>query len=162
MRQKATGNWVIWTSFFVALCLSALPLAERLQAMRPEWILLVLIYWVMALPHRVGVISAWILGLLMDALHGYTLGQSGIVFVVIAFFTTHLYQRLRLYAWWQQAFVVFLLVGFGQVVKYLLQSIMGGFTPDSYLYLLPAVASALLWPAVFFVLRGLRRSFDVA
>lgn len=162
MRQSAARDMmVISATFFVALCLSVLPLAESFQAARPEWVVLVLIYWVMAMPHRVGVLFAWCIGLLVDVLHGQIIGQSGLILVIIAFFMQHLYQRLRMYLIWQQAGVVFLLVGMGQFIKYLIQAAVVGQVPESMMYLLSACVSAVLWPCIYLILRSIRRYYDV-
>ena len=42
------------------------PLPGWLDPFRPEWVALVLIYWCMAVPNRVGVGVAWIVGLLQE------------------------------------------------------------------------------------------------
>lgn len=162
MRSSSVHDaLVIALTFGVALCLSVLPLAESLQMARPEWVILVLIYWVMAMPHRVGIFSAWFIGLLVDGLHGQVLGQSGLVLALIAFFMQHLYQRLRMYLIWQQAGVVFLLVGVAEVIKYFIQSALVIQAPQSLMYLLSAIVSAALWPCVFLILRAVRRHFEM-
>lgn len=162
MKQSISHDiLIINITFFVALCLSVLPLAESLQAARPEWVILVLIYWVMAMPHRVGILWAWCIGLIVDVLHGQIIGQSGLILVIVTFFMQHLYQRLRMYLMWQQACVVFLLVGMSEFIKYLIQTAIAGHTPASMMYLLSAFVSALLWPCVFLLLRAMRRHFDI-
>ena len=51
---------------------------------RPEWVPMVLIYWVMALPYRIGIGSAWIVGLVLDILEGSILGLNAMALVIIA------------------------------------------------------------------------------
>jgi rod shape-determining protein MreD len=160
-RSYVRDIFIIGVTFFLALCLSVLPLTEILQAARPDWVIVVLIYWVVAMPHRVGIICAWCIGLLVDVLHGQLMGQSALIFVIVAFFSQHLYQRLRMYLIWQQAGVIFLLVGMGQFIKYLIQAMLIGQTPQSMMYLLSAFTSALLWPCVYLILRSLRRHYDI-
>ena len=161
MWSTSRGTWVIVVTLMASLCLSAMPLAESFQMARPEWVALVLIYWIIALPHRVGILSAWILGIAMDLLHGHLLGYSGLVLVIIAFFAQHLYQRMRMYLIWQQSLVIFLLIGIGQFLKYLIEAVLVGYAPHNYMYLLPAVISALIWPLLYVILRALRRHYDV-
>jgi rod shape-determining protein MreD len=162
MRQSTLSELLtIGGSFFIALCLSELPLAESLQVARPEWVMVVLIYWVMTMPHRVGIFSAWCVGVLSDVLHGQIIGQNSLILVIVAFFMQHLYQRVRMYLVWQQAGVVFLLVGMGQCIKYFIQATMVGQTPESMLHLLSAVVSAVLWPCVYLILRAVRRYYDI-
>ena len=56
MKQAVHGGrGVILVTFIVALGLTIMPLPDALELVRPEWIIMVLVYWVMALPNRVGV-----------------------------------------------------------------------------------------------------------
>ncbi len=72
-------NWrylVIYLSLVVGLILMILPLPDWVQAYRPNWVALILIYWSMALPKRVGLWFALFTGLLVDTLHGALLGMD--------------------------------------------------------------------------------------
>ena len=159
--QQSQGYWVVVASFLLAYVLAVLPLPQWLQWGRPEWLALVLIYWTIALPHRVGILTGLLLGLGLDALEGAVLGQNAFALVVVALLCLTLYQRLRVFNLWQQAAVVFVLVGINQLVCQWVQN-LEGVGIRSQLFLLPAVSSALLWPVVLHLLRFLRRHFLVA
>jgi rod shape-determining protein MreD len=122
---------------------------------------LTLIYWCIALPQRVGIATGLVLGLGIDVLEGSALGQNAFALVVVALLSLILYQRLRVYSLWQQAGVVFILVGINQLIGQWLQNIEGVSTLPR-LFLLPAFSSALLWPVVLHTLRGLRRHYRVS
>jgi rod shape-determining protein MreD len=115
----------------------------------------------MALPHRVGIASALVAGLGLDVLEGALLGQHALALVVVALLALLLYQRLRVYSLWQQAGVVFFLVGISQLICQWIQTVEG-VSAVPPLFLLSAVTSALMWPVVLLVLRGLRRYFQVS
>lgn len=159
--QQPHGYWVVLASFLLAYVLAVLPLPQWLQWGRPEWLALALIYWTIALPHRVGILTGLLLGLGLDALEGAVLGQNAFALVVVALLCLTLYQRLRVFNLWQQAAVVFVLVGINQLVCQWVQN-LEGVGVRSQLFLLPAVSSALLWPVVLHLLRFLRRHFLVA
>lgn len=159
--QHAHGYWVILSSFLLALVLAVMPLPHWLLWGRPEWVALVLIYWCIALPHRVGVALALVLGVLLDVLEGAVLGQNAFSLAVVALLAAALYQRLRLFSLWQQCGVVFVLVGINQLICQWVQNLEGA-GAQSLLFLLPALSSALLWPAVLQVLRTARRYYRVA
>ena len=159
--QQPRGYWVVLASFLMAYVLAVLPLPQWLQWGRPEWLALALIYWTIALPHRVGILTGLLLGLGLDALEGAVLGQNAFALVVVALLCLTLYQRLRVFNLWQQAAVVFVLVGINQLVCQWVQN-LEGVGVRSQLFLLPAVSSALLWPVVLHLLRFLRRHFLVA
>jgi rod shape-determining protein MreD len=160
LQTGAHGYWVIIVSFLVAYVLAVLKLPEWLLPARPEWLALVLIYWAIALPHRVGILTGLALGVMLDALEGAVLGQNAFALVVVATLSHTLYQRLRVFSLLQQAGIVFVLIGINQLVCQWVQNLEGVGKP-SLLFLLPAVSSALLWPVVLHTLRRLRRHYMV-
>jgi rod shape-determining protein MreD len=160
IQQGAHAYWVIIASFLAAYVLAVLPMPQWLLWVRPEWVALVLIYWTIALPHRVGILTGLALGILLDALEGAALGQNAFALVVVALLSLTLYQRLRVFSVLQQAGTVFVLVGINQLVCQWVQNLEGVGNPD-LLFLLPAVSSALLWPFVLHTLRSVRRYFMV-
>ena len=108
---RSNGTWVIVASLFAALIFSTMPLPHMIEWGRPEWVALVLIYWVIALPYRVGVSTAWVVGLLMDVLNGTMLGQHALSLSIIVYFTFMLHLRVRVFPLWQQCLTVFVLIG---------------------------------------------------
>ena len=159
--QGPHAYWLIVASFFCALVLAVLPMPAWLTWGRPEWVALVLVYWVIALPHRVGLVTALGLGLLLDIVEGAVLGQNAFALVVLALLSLLLYQRLRVFSVIQQSAVVFVLVGINQMICQWVQNLEGA-GAITLLFLLPAFSSALVWPFVLHLLRGLRRSFRVS
>lgn len=160
LNQRAQGYWVILASFFVAYVLAVVPMPLWLQWARPEWVALTMIYWAIALPHRVGILTGLALGVGLDALEGAALGQNAFALVVVALLCLTLYQRLRVFSLWQQAGTVFVLIGINQLVCQWVQN-LDGVGARSLLFLLPAVSSALLWPLVLHLLRQVRRHYMV-
>ncbi len=160
VAPEAHGYWVILLTFLLAFVLAVLPLPAWLLWARPEFVTLSLIYWCIALPHRVGMLSALLLGIFLDALEGAVLGQNAFALVVVALLSLALYQRLRVYSLAQQCGVVFVLIGINQLICQWVQNLQG-LGAQSLLFLLPAVTSALLWPLVLHYLRQIRRALRV-
>ena len=158
---EGRGYGVILLTFLVAYVLAVMPLPPWLQWGRPEWVALTLIYWCIALPQRVGIATGLVLGVGLDVLEGALLGQNALALIAVALLSLILYQRLRVYSLWQQAGVVFLLVGINQLICQWLQN-LEGVSALPRLFLLPAFSSALLWPVVLHTLRGLRRRYRVS
>ena len=154
------GTTTILLSLVAALLLLILPLPEWAQPFRPQWPALVLIYWSMALPQRVGVGSAWLLGITADLLTDTLLGLHALGFSLIAFIVLKLYRQIRVFPLWQQATGVLLLL---LMEQFLTTWIMGfvGEPPPSQLYWSAPLVGMLLWPWVFLVLRDVRRRFHV-
>lgn len=161
ISNQRGGGLIIATSFVVALALTILPLPDWLSMLRPEWVALVLIYWCMALPGRVGVGIAWTTGLLLDVLRAALLGQHALTLAIVAYITLQLYQRIRVFPLWQQAVSVFVLILLHLLLQLWIKGISGS-PPQALTFLLPALSSMLLWPIMFLGLRRLRRRYRVS
>ena len=157
---RSHGVWVIAASFLLAFALAVLPMPLWAQPYRPEWCPLVLIYWCMALPQRVGVGVGWCMGLCLDILTGALLGQHALGLGVVAYLALKLHQRVRVTPLWQQALTVAVLLLCYRLLGLWVLGILG-LRPNFANYLTPPLISALFWPWVFVVLRGARRHFHI-
>lgn len=157
---RRSGTGVILVSILIALILSTLPLPETLQSWRPEWVLLVLFYWLVALPERIGIGVSWTVGIALDVLEGSLLGLNALSLTLIAYCSLLFYQRVRMFSWLQQSLFVFALVAVHQIISHWIKGILGA-SAQSMMFLIPAFISALIWPWLFVLMRGVRRSFNV-
>ncbi|WP_038175311.1 MULTISPECIES: rod shape-determining protein MreD [Vibrio] len=154
------GKLVIAGSFLIALTLQTIPWPGMLDLLRPSWLLLVTCYWVLALPHRVNVGSALVLGLLWDLLLGSTLGIRGMMMSIVIYLVALNFLVLRNMALWQQAIVIGtisvmldILIFFGE---YLIQDVT--FNPVS---LWSGLINCILWPWMFLLMRRVRRHWHI-
>lgn len=161
MSRNANGLWVVVLSFLVAYLLAVIPFPEWAMNYRPEWVPMVLIYWVMALPYRIGIGSAWFVGIILDVLEGSILGLNALSLVIIAYVTLSLHQRLRMFSSLQQSGLVLALVGLNLVVCHWLQIMTQQTIASNLMFLMAALTSAVIWPSLFHILRQVRRSFAV-
>ncbi|MCC4775594.1 rod shape-determining protein MreD [Vibrio cyclitrophicus] len=151
---------VIGCSFLIALILQTIPWPGSLDLFRPSWLLLVTCYWVLALPHRVNVGSALILGLLWDLLIGSTLGIRGMMMAIVMYIIALNFLVIRNMALWQQAMIIAALTILFEVLiffgEYLIQDVV--FNPLS---LWSALINCILWPWMFLLMRRVRRHWHV-
>ncbi|WP_437881787.1 rod shape-determining protein MreD [Pseudomonas sp. LRF_L74] len=156
MATSAPRNgWIIWFSLALALLLSVAPMPEFMAVGRPLWVALVLTFWTLAVPHRIGMTTAWLLGLLSDVLNGTLLGQNALVLTLTIFMVLSLHRRLRMFPMWQQSLVLLVVFGLAQLVQLWLSALTGNRQPTLE-FVFPALVSALLWPWVFAIFRGLQ------
>ena len=155
------GGWLITLSFVLALALSIVPLPAMLELFRPEWMAMVLIYWCMAVPSRVGVSIGWLVGLLQDVSRDALLGQYALAFALVAFLTLHLHQRLRVFPIWQQALSIAMLIMLECLVILWVKGLTGQ-SPGFWKMMLPAFSSLLFWPVIYLLLRHVRRTYNVS
>jgi rod shape-determining protein MreD len=161
MSERANALWVILVSLLIGMMLAIFPLPEWADPFRPEWVLLILVYWCMALPNRVGVGLSWTMGLLIDVAQGSLLGQHALGYAVIAFLVIEAHQRVRVFPLWQQALVLFTLLLLQQFLMTWIDG-MTGQAPETLQIFAPALVGMLLWPWIFVILRHARRSYRVA
>ena len=136
------------------LLLSA-PVPTWAAAWQPPWLTLVLAYWCLAQPDRVGIAVAMLLGVLQDALTGAPLGQHALAMVLVAAAVLGAHQRLRVLPLAQQALLLLPLLAVHQLVLALVTGSTG--RPVTLAMLAPALSGALVWPWLFLTLRDLRR-----
>lgn len=137
-----------------------MPLPLSVDVFRPDWVLVVLLYWALALPSRVNVISAWLMGFLLDVLLGTVLGVHAAAMAIAVYIAADNYQKIRNFSVWQQALIVGILAALYHLVVFWLQRLLTDvvFLP-SYLY--PTLINMVLWPWIFLLLRKVRRHFMI-
>ena len=126
----------------------------------PEWILLVLIYWAIAIPSINKLFLAFLLGFLTDIVLGQVLGISSLFYVILIYIVLRLYNSLRYMTIAQQSFVIFFLIIIKQHLL-IWAYIMIGQTIEYQAILIGSFMNALLWPLIFFALRYVRRKFNI-
>lgn len=159
-QARHQGGWVIVVSFLCAYVLTILPLPAWLAQARPDWVALVLVYWCIAVPQRVGVGVGWFTGLLQDSLQNSLLGQHALTYAILAYLMLKLHQRVRVFPLWQQAVSVMFLLLLTRLIELWTNSVVGRQLPAAD-YWLGAMAGAALWPMVFVLMRQVRHGFDV-
>ena len=161
MNKSKQGNGIIAMSFIVAIMLTALPLPDWAVNWRPAWVAIVLIYWCLAVPDRIGIFIAWFLGLLLDVQQGSILGQNALGMILIALLTINSHQKMRAYPLLQQAVLVCFYLLFYKLIMFLISFYIGVDTSD-WTYWMPAITSMLLWPWLFIILRDVRRKHRIS
>ncbi len=151
MGAARASIFFIVVSFIVAFVFSVLVLPHAVAYMRPEWVAIVVIYWVIKVPGQVGVVVAWLMGLLLDVLEGGLLGVNALSLAVVAYLILTMHQRIKLFPLIQQSFTVFLVVGIHLMIGHFIRNVTGN--PVSGMgYLIPALSSAIIWPVVYLLI----------
>jgi rod shape-determining protein MreD len=149
-------GWIIPVTFAIALLLMAMPLPVWAVPYRPDWVGIVLIYWCIAVPHRVGPGVGWSVGIVMDVMQFTLLGQNALAKTVLAFLANQSHLRIRMYPLWQQCAVVFLLLSIDTGLVMWVHGVANNIRVG-WLAWWPAATSMLVWPWLFIIMRDARR-----
>lgn len=77
------NGWIVWLTFLIGILLSVSPLPIFMEILRPLWLALLLTFWALYMPHTVGMVTAFCLGLAEDVLQGDLLGQNALILTLI-------------------------------------------------------------------------------
>ena len=152
---------IIYSTFLLALIGAIYPLPIFLNAFRPDWMVLIIFYWVLALPHRISVVHGFVLGLLLDLLLGSTLGMHALLFSLLAYFVTIGYQRIRYFSLVQTTLLVGFFILLTKLSLYWLASSLQEIVLHKH-YFWSILTSMLIWPWFFFLMRYIRQRFKVS
>ena len=147
-------SWYIVLTLFLAFVIGLLPLPKAWYV--PDFLLLALLFWVVYQPHRIGIVAAWMLGLIVDIHRGVYLGEHALSYTVMAYCALVLHQRIRWFSVWAQVFQMIPLLMLGLVVRIALRMYTGAGSSSWELWL-ECVFAGLLWPLVCYVLLSRQR-----
>lgn len=161
MNSFAHNYWVIWLTILVGLFLQIMPWSESFYTFKPHWLMLVLIYWMLALPHRVGMATAFIVGIILDLYSGMVLGVHAFIFSIIAYLTLFKYQLIRNLALWQQSFIIIGLSVCYDLFLLIFQISIYQMITMSPMIFLSSIIDGVLWTWLFLLLQQIKRYFAI-
>ena len=153
---KPPQTWFVIVTLLLAMLLNLLPWAGVWQALKPDFLALVLLYWCITQPRLIGVGTAWSFGLLMDVGQGSLFGQHALAYALLGFAAEYFHRRVLRFPLWQQAAHVAVLLAICLTLV-LLVRVAGGAAPTDWSHYLGAVSGALLWPPVSIMLQWPQR-----
>ncbi|GAA5113205.1 rod shape-determining protein MreD [Orbus sasakiae] len=161
MNKFANNYSMIWITLFIGLLLQILPWTSSFYMFKPHWLMLIMIYWVLALPHRVGIWTAFLVGIILDLFSGTILGVHAFIFSVIAYLVVFRFQLIRNLALWQQSFIIFGLSLTYDLLLFIFEIMIYQMITLSPMVFLSAFIDGVLWTWVFLLLRQIRRAFAI-
>lgn len=144
-RVSLRFNGAIIVTMIIALLLTLMPLPLTIEAWRPDWIALTLIYWSITLPKQISLFLAWFTGLLVDTLYGTILGQHALGFTIVLYFALRFSERINPQIIWQQAFMILLVLSTYLLINLWLLGVTGN-SPNTWAYWLSLFSSLFIWP----------------
>ena len=155
IRERESHRAPVIVSLVFGLILTIMPLPDAVDALRPDWLALLIIFWAMRLPHTWGVGCAWIVGIVLDVSQGTLLGQHALALCCVAFITIRFHLLMRVFPVPQLTATVFPILAIYQFLMFWINGV-AGVTAPSIVYWGPVISSTLVWPIVMMFLAGIR------
>jgi len=155
IRERESHRAPVIVSLVFGLILTIMPLPDAVDALRPDWLALLIIFWAMRLPRTWGVGCAWIVGIVLDVSQGTLLGQHALALCCVAFITIRFHLLMRVFPVPQLTATVFPILAIYQFLMFWINGV-AGVTAPSIVYWGPVISSTLVWPIVMMFLAGIR------
>lgn len=145
-------------SLMVAFMLNMLPWGRFLGA--PDFVALVLVFWGIHQPRKVGIGVAFFMGLLMDVHESTLLGENALAYTLLSYFAIMIHRRVLWFPVLTQAFHVFPLLLMTQAIQVVVRLFVANKFPG-WLHFLESAVAIALWPIVtWLLLAPQRRAVD--
>ncbi|MES2500908.1 MAG: rod shape-determining protein MreD [Pseudomonadota bacterium] len=154
--MRPTNLVVIYITLLIALLCQLFPWVGQGVIFRPDFMLIVMLYWLLRAPNLCNIGTAWLAGLLVDLATGSLLGQHALTFTLVAFIGLGYQRRLVLFNTWQLAGYVFALILIERILILLLKLFEGNDSPGLH-YFWPVLSGLLLWQLMIFLFGELTR-----
>ena len=149
--SRGEPRWAVTFTVLLALILQALPLPTWLEAVRPSFLGLVVIYWGIYAPHAGGIFAPWLGGLGLDVFKGDVLGQNALAIALVAYIAMSLHQRLRNQTLVQQSLFAFAVLTLNEFVVWGIEGWTGHSVSSPWRWIQPMIG-AMVWPFVSLML----------
>jgi len=155
MREDSVRRLPMALSALGALALAVIPLPSALDALRPDFLVLVVFFWSIESPRAGGLALAFFAGLALDVINGVVLGQHALALTLMAAWATHLRLRLRVFSILSQSLTIFALLTGYQFVLFWVDGATGNPVTSFGRWLAPIIG-AVIWPLLAGTLGRLR------
>ncbi|MFZ7343470.1 rod shape-determining protein MreD [Avibacterium volantium] len=161
MRGRAVLQLLfIVSTFLIAMVLEIAPWPTSLHNFKPAWLLLVLTYWILAMPSKISVGTAFLMGIAWDLVLGSTLGIHALVLSIFAYLLAVNSVLIRNLSLWMQGIFVILAV-FGVRIGIFIVELFLHSAVFNWQEIFGAITTGVLWPWIFLLLRKVAKQFHI-
>jgi len=154
-RDRNSRRLPVLITLLVGLMLTIVPLPDAIEAFRPSWLALLLIFWAIQLPRTWSVGTAWFVGVVLDVSYGTLLGQHALALCLIVFATVRFHLLMRVFPLSQLSATIFALLALYQFILYWVNGVAGVSAP-AITYWAPVISGTVIWPFFYTFLSGVR------
>jgi rod shape-determining protein MreD len=154
LLQRPVNPLFLWGSLIVAFLLNLLPVGP-VPGM-PDFLAVVLVFWSVHQPRRLGMAAAFVFGLLMDVHDGALFGEHALAYTLLSYGAISLHRRILWFPVLSQILFVLPLLVVAQAASLLIRMWVGGAFPGGW-YFADSLVGALIWPLVHWLLLAPQR-----
>lgn len=144
----------ITLSLVVAFLLNLLPWGSLVGV--PDFVALVLVFWSIHQPRRVGIGVAFFMGLLMDVHDATLLGENALSYTLLSYFAIMIHRRVLWFPVGTQALHILPLMLMMQAVQMTVRWLVSHQFPG-WFYFVESLIAVALWPLVSWLLLAPQR-----
>ncbi|MDG6773499.1 rod shape-determining protein MreD [Thiomicrorhabdus sp. ZW0627] len=150
--EFSQARWLVLITYFLGLTLDTMMSMQDANLLAPSFTLMFLMYWSAQFLKNTHFLSAFLLGLFLDALYGTTLGAHSLILIVITFIMLRYRLLFRSHSVLQQAFVIIFYLMAYQFISYVMFSPTLDSDQKIEYWLMP-FTSLIAWPILALSLR---------
>ena len=142
IHKPISPLWIVFT-FVLSYVLNLITDSFN-EVWLPDFLALTLVYWTIRYPRHVGMLIAFICGILMDAHNGSVLGQQALGYVVLSYLAYSFHRRIPWFNGLGQTLHIVPFLFISQVIVLLVRLWLDGLWPDP-IWFLQSITGGILW-----------------
>lgn len=165
ITKKINNYFITAVSFFIALTLTFIDLPTWADWIYPEFLVIVLLYWIYTSCAYVNIGMAFLVGIALDIILDTPIGEHALVLILAAYFIIKFNSKIHLLDFEKRLALVFGLIFWCQFAPLLIQFCLGQsafFWLSSLKILIKTLSSTLLWLVLPILLNRKKRiNFEI-
>lgn len=146
---RPVNPWFIVLSLLIALLYKFTPIDRNW--ITPDLLALVLVFWNIRQPRRIGIGAAWCFGVAVDIHSASVFGEHALAYTLLSYFAITIHRRVLWFSPMMQAAHILPLLLAAQAITLIIRVLFGGIFPGPWVFA-ESVLTAALWPLAQFLL----------
>ena len=144
--NKSIRNLIFtWSIILLSIVLTIIPLPDLINSFRRPWLMMTVIYFSIFNVSLIGVLSAWLAGLILDLMAGGLMGENAMILSIISYLSYRFRFQIRVYPIWQIMVVVLIFLSLGELLSLWIQGVSGTMNLSVIEWINISIA-VIIWP----------------
>ena len=152
---------IIWSTVFIAIILQIIPLNSYFYSIRPNFILLIIFFWITTKPYYFNIYSSCLIGIILDTLYSNTIGVNGIIYACFAFIIYRMHLLFKHFHIIKQMLFIFTFTLSYQLILYHSKYVINGNAQIHWENFQNIITTTLCWPWLYWLLTQLQEKHKI-